>query len=183
MIGRLTRWLTVYNACFSRSRGLLLVVLPLRPEKPRGFIDTTMALTTTWLRPMLTLFFLSTFVFAAAEVGYAYSAADVKSGNALSSLSEKAYSNVMSRLEKQPKHSACTAKNVRVRREWYVILRAWPNQLIANSTMSRKLTEPGVPSHRKRSRASSTPSNASAPSPAYTRREQSPAQSPSTTTS
>ncbi|KAB5523028.1 hypothetical protein GE09DRAFT_976807 [Coniochaeta sp. 2T2.1] len=57
-----------------------------------------------WLRLFLAVSFFSGVLAApAADAGYAYSPADVKSGKALSSLAKNAYSNAMSRLEKQAK--------------------------------------------------------------------------------
>ncbi|KAJ9149647.1 Tyrosinase central domain-containing protein [Coniochaeta hoffmannii] len=70
-----------------------------------------------WLRLLIFVSLLSGSALAAADAGYAYSAQDVKSGKALDSLSQKAYSNVMNRMG-QAKGATCSAKNIRVRKEW-----------------------------------------------------------------
>lgn len=87
--------------------------------KPSGSIVNTMALINMWLRLLIFVSLLSGSALAAADAGYAYSAQDVKSGKALDSLSQKAYSNVMNRMG-QAKGATCSAKNIRVRKEWCV---------------------------------------------------------------
>lgn len=78
-----------------------------------------MAIVNMWLRLLLAVSLLSGSALAAADAGYAYPAQDVKSGKALDALSQRAYSNVMSRMT-QAKGSTCNAKNIRVRKEWFV---------------------------------------------------------------
>jgi hypothetical protein len=96
-------------------------LVALRPglERPSGSVDNIMAIVNMWLRLLLAVSLLSGSALAAADAGYAYSAQDVKSGKALDALSQRAYSNVMSRMA-QAKGSACNAKNIRVRKEWCV---------------------------------------------------------------
>jgi tyrosinase len=77
-----------------------------------------MALINAWLRLLLALSLFVGTGLAAADAGYAYSQADVKSGKVLASLAQKAYDNAMSRIAKQPKGYPCTPQNIKIRKEW-----------------------------------------------------------------